>query len=587
MKTTMRTHTCGELGAAAIGTRAVLCGWVHRRRDHGGLIFIDLRDRWGLTQVVFNPAVAGPVHERAGTLRAEYVLKVAGEVRRRPAGTENPKLATGEVELAADEVEVLAPSASPPFTIESDAEAGEEVRLTYRYLDLRRPDLQRVLAMRHRAMLEARNYFDARGFLEIETPVLSKSTPEGARDYLVPSRTQPGSFFALPQSPQLMKQLLMVAGVDRYAQICKCFRDEDLRADRQPEFTQIDMEMSFAGEEDVIETIEGLMARLFRAVRGVEIRLPLPRITHAEALERYGTDKPDLRLGMEIRDAGDAVRGSSFNAFEAALAAGGCAKGIAVPGGASFTRSRLDGLVALAVGQGAAGLAWFKVTAGGLESPVAKFLRPGQAERLREAFGASPGDLLLVAADRPPVARAALSALRLRLGRELGLAREGDFRFAWIVEFPLFTFNEEGGRLESEHHPFTAPREEDIPLLDTEPLRARASSYDLVLNGSEVASGSVRIHREDLQRRVFGLLRIGEEAVRERFGFFLEALRYGAPPHAGIAVGLDRLVMLMAGRDTIRDVICFPKTQKASCLMTGSPSAVAPEQLRELHIRTV
>jgi len=441
--------------------------------------------------------------------------------------------------------------------------------------------------MRHRVALQARTYLDAEGFWEVETPVLTKSTPEGARDYLVPSRTQPGSFFALPQSPQLLKQLLMIAGIDRYFQICKCFRDEDLRADRQPEFTQIDLEMSFAGEEDIFRIIEGLMASIARAGRGAELTLPFPRLTYADAVDRFGADKPDLRFGMEMRDVSEIVRGSSFGVFEEALAAGGCVKGISAPGCASLSRSRIDGLVRHAVQHGAGGLAWFKAAGDGLESPVVKHLRQGQAQRLRQEMGAAEGDLLLLIADKPATARGALAALRSALGRDLGLAREGAFAFAWIVDFPLFTYNDEEKRLESEHHPFTAPKEEDMPLLDTDPLKVRSSSYDLVLNGYEVASGSVRIHREDLQHKIFTLLRLGEGVIRERFGFFLDALSYGAPPHAGIAVGLDRLVMLMAGRETIRDVIAFPKTQKASCLMTGSPSPVSPEQLKELHIRTV
>ncbi|MCX6338671.1 MAG: aspartate--tRNA ligase [Candidatus Aureabacteria bacterium] len=586
MENYARTHHCGELRGTHVGSRVRLCGWVHRRRDHGGLVFIDLRDREGITQVVFNPEIASDPHARAEELRSECVIAIAGAVRRRPPGTENTRLATGEVEVLANELLLLARAQTPPFSIESEEEVSEELRLKYRYLDLRRPELQHALKLRHRVMLETRNYFDSKGFLEIETPILTKSTPEGARDYLVPSRTQPGSFFALPQSPQLMKQLLMVAGMDRYFQICKCFRDEDLRADRQPEFTQIDLEMSFAREDDIFSVVEGLMARLFKIALGLEIPVPFARVAHADALARFGTDKPDLRFGMELRDVTEIVRGSRFNAFESVLAQGGRVKGIMVPGGASCSRSALDELTTFAAGHGAKGLAWFKVMADRLESPLVKFFQEEQVLRLREELGGSPaGGLILLVADTLPAVYAPLSALRNRLGRERGLIERTAFRFAWVVDFPLFTYNEEEKRLESEHHPFTSPKREDIPLLDDEPLKARSASYDLVLNGCEIGSGSVRIHEEKLQHKIFELLTLDERVIEERFGFFLEAFRYGAPPHAGFAIGLDRLVMIMAGRETIRDVIGFPKTQKASCLMTGSPSPVSPEQLRELQIR--
>ncbi len=582
---TMRTHWCGALNAGHAGERVSLCGWVHRRRDHGGLIFADLRDRSGLAQVVFNPEASAEIHARAESLRGEYVIAVSGAVRRRPPGTENPKLPSGEVELLADTLTVLARAQTPPFSVEDEGEVGEDLRLAYRYLDLRRPGLQKALETRHRAALEARNYLDARGFLEIETPILTKSTPEGARDYLVPSRTQPGTFFALPQSPQLLKQLLMVGGMERYFQICKCFRDEDLRADRQPEFTQVDMEMSIAGEEDVFEVVEGMLARVFSKTLGVELPVPFPRIAHLDAMERFGTDKPDLRFGLELKDVTGIMGGSAFRGFESALAEGGCVKGLAAPGCGSWSRSALDGLTAFATAQGAGGLAWFRVGAESLESPIAKFFGAEKLAGLRGALAAAAGDLILLVAAAPPVARATLSAIRNRLGRELTLAAAGEFRFAWITEFPLFTWNEEEKRLDSEHHPFTAPKAGEEALLDTEPLRVRSSSYDLVLNGCELGSGSVRIHDEGLQRRIFALLRLDDKVVEDRFGFFLAALRHGAPPHAGIALGLDRLVMLMAGRETIRDVIAFPKTQKASCPMTGSPSPVSPAQLKELHIR--
>ncbi|MCX6357651.1 MAG: aspartate--tRNA ligase [Candidatus Aureabacteria bacterium] len=585
MKLSMRTHTCGELRAGAIGHTVTLCGWVHRRRDHGGLIFIDLRDRWGLTQVVFNPESAAEAHRLAESLRSECVIAVTGTVGRRPAGTENRKLPTGEVELVAGSLTVLSRAQTTPFSIEGDDEVSEDLRLKYRYLDLRRPELQYALAVRHRIAMETRNYFDGEGFLEIETPILTKSTPEGARDYLVPSRTQPGSFFALPQSPQLMKQLLMVAGVERYVQICKCFRDEDLRADRQPEFTQIDIEMSFAGEDDIFDLVERLMARVFKTVLGVEIAIPFPRMTHADALGRFGSDKPDLRYGMELKNVTQLLTGSSFKTFASAIEAGGLVKGIAVPGSAGASRKELDDLTAFAVQQGARGLAWFKVRKDILESPIAKFFTPETLAALRAALGATEGDLILFVADAPKVVYAVLGSLRNRFGRTPGLVKDNTFHFSWVVDFPLVTYNKEEERFESEHHPFTAPKAEDIPLLETDPLSVRSSSYDLILNGCEIASGSVRIHDETLQHRIFKLLALKEEVIRERFGFFLEAFRYGAPPHAGLAIGLDRLVMLMTGRESIRDVISFPKTQKASCLMTGSPSPVSPEQLKELKIK--
>lgn len=587
MKQYTRTHTCGELRAEHAASRATLCGWVHRRRDHGGLIFIDLRDRWGITQVVFNPDIAPDVHAQAEGLRNEYVVAVTGTVRQRPPGTENPKLPTGGVELAAQTLSIFSRAAATPFSIEGEEEVSEELRLTYRYLDLRRPAIQHALEVRHRVMMETRNYFDANGFLEVETPVLTKSTPEGARDYLVPSRTQPGSFFALPQSPQLMKQLLMVAGLERYFQICKCFRDEDLRADRQPEFTQIDLEMSFVQEGDIFEVVEGLMARVFKAALGVALRIPFPRVTHAEALDRFGTDKPDCRFGMELRDVTELLRGTTFRGFAAAIAAGGRVKGMAVPGGGTLSRSTLDDLTRMAVQCGAKGLAWGRVQADGIESPIAKFFNAEQLAGLRQGLGAAEGDLLLLVADRVATVNACLSSLRCRLGHQLDLAKQKGFHFVWVIDFPLFVYNDEEKRHESEHHPFTAPKAADIPLLDSAPLSVRSSSYDLVLNGYEIASGSVRIHDEALQHKIFSLLKLGEDVITERFGFFLEALRYGAPPHAGLAVGLDRLVMIMTERESIRDVIGFPKTQKASCLMTGSPSPVSPEQLKELRIKTV
>jgi aspartyl-tRNA synthetase len=592
VSTYKRTHNCGELRTGHVGKRVTLCGWVHRRRDHGGLIFIDVRDRFGLTQVVFNPEVAASSHRSAEDLRNEYVICVTGTVRRRPPETANPKLATGEIELMAEALNVLARAKVPPFEIEEESGVGEDIRLKYRYIDLRRPSLQYALALRHRVAIETRNYFDTQGFLEIETPFLTKSTPEGARDYLVPSRTQPGSFFALPQSPQLMKQLLMIAGLDRYFQICKCFRDEDLRADRQPEFSQIDFEMSFADEEDVFRITEGLMAHLFKQVMGVEISTPFERLVHHDALERFGTDKPDLRFGMEIVDVTEIVKDSEFKVFQSALSDGGRIRGFVAPQCFDVSRPEIQLFTQLAIDCGAKGLAWFKFKDGELKSPIAKYFTKEELRALREKTGAmeSRGDLILLVADRDEVSNAALSSLRnfiagTFLAGDRSVMQEDVYKFAWIVDFPLFVYNEEEKRYESEHHPFTAPKPEDIPLLDKDPLKARAASYDLVLNGCELGSGSVRIHDEELQHKVFKILKLDENVIRERFGFFLEALRYGAPPHAGAAYGLDRLVMIMAKRETIRDVISFPKTQKASCLMTGSPSPVSPDQLKELNIR--
>jgi aspartyl-tRNA synthetase len=580
-----RTVYCGRLRPEHIGQEVVLCGWVHRRRDHGGLVFVDLRDREGLAQVVINPEGSVEAHAKADALRAEYVLSVRGTVRRRPEGTENPNLPTGEVEVAAAELTVLNESKPIPFSLEDDADVAESVRLKYRYLDLRRPSVQSNFMLRARLARTVREYLFENGFLEIETPVLTKSTPEGARDYLVPSRVNPGMFYALPQSPQLFKQILMISGYDRYAQIVKCFRDEDLRADRQPEFTQIDAEMSFVDREDVFAMFEGMMARAFRDVLGRELPVPIPRLSYREAMDRFGVDKPDTRFGLEIFDCTEPLSKSGFRVFAEAAAKGGFIRGISVPGLAESSRSEIAALEEVAKIGGAAGLAWFKVAADGLTSPLAKFFGEEQLAALRERAGAKPGDLLLLVADRFDVVCASLGRLRLHLGEKLGLIDPSRYDLLWVTDFPMFEWDAEEKRWAAMHHPFTSPLDEDLPLLDTDPGKARAKAYDMVLNGSEIGGGSIRIHRKDVQSKVFGLLSIGPEEARVKFGFLLEALEFGAPPHGGIAFGLDRLAMIFSGAGSLRDVIAFPKTQKATCLMTDAPSEVDARQLRELSIR--
>ncbi|KUK11822.1 MAG: Aspartate--tRNA ligase [Moorella sp. 60_41] len=579
-----RTHGCGELRKEHAGLEVVLAGWVHRRRDHGGLIFMDLRDRSGMVQVVFNPEVSEQAFTKAEALRGEYVVTVAGEVGIRPEGTANPNLATGEVEVYARDLRLLNVAKVPPFYIANNLEVDEALRLRYRYLDLRRPEMQRLLELRHRTTKAIRDFLDGRGFWEIETPMLTKSTPEGARDFLVPSRLHPGEFFALPQSPQLFKQVLMVAGVERYFQIVRCFRDEDLRADRQPEFTQLDMEMSFVRREDVMGITEELLAYVFGRVLGVKLDLPFPRLTYREAMTRYGSDKPDLRFGLEIKDISDLVKNSGFRVFAEVVGRGGVVRGIRVPGCSTYSRRELDELTQLAGTFGAKGLAWMAVEGEGIRSPIVKFFASGELQSIRERMEARPGDLLLFVADQEDTAASALGALRLEIGRRLGLMDDGRLAFAWIVDFPLLEYDQEEGRYKAVHHPFTSPREEDLPLLDREPLKAKALAYDVILNGVELGGGSIRIHRRDVQEKMFGLLGLSAEEAREKFGFLLEAFEYGAPPHGGIALGLDRLVMLMGGRETIRDVIPFPKTQSATCLMTGAPGPVTAEQLKELHL---
>ncbi|MDI6869985.1 MAG: aspartate--tRNA ligase [Bacillota bacterium] len=589
-ETFYRTHAAGTLRAQDAGNLVRLAGWVHRRRDHGGLIFIDLRDRSGIVQVVFNPTVP-EAFALAEKLRNEYVIGVAGRVERRPPGAENPKLLTGEIEVHAERLELFAEAKTPPFPIADYTEVDESVRLRYRYLDLRRPEMQANLILRHRATKAVRDYFDARGFLEIETPMLTRSTPEGARDYLVPSRLHPGSFYALPQSPQLFKQLLMVAGYERYFQVVRCFRDEDLRADRQPEFTQIDVEMSFVEAEDVRREIEGLMGHLFRVTLGKEVPTPFPRLTWHEAVDRYGSDKPDLRFGMEIVDVSEAVKSSAFQVFAGAVAAGGRVKAITVKEQAGMSRRDLDGLVELARSCGAKGLAWLTLSPEeGVKSPIAKFLTEAELDALLRLAQAEPGDLVLLVADTWEVASVTLGQLRLELGRRLGLADPRQLAFAWVVEFPLLEWDRDEKRWVAMHHPFTAPLDADLPLLEEggeAAGRARAKCYDLVLNGIELGSGSIRIHRRDVQEKMFRALGLPEAEVREKFGYLLEAFEYGPPPHGGIALGFDRLVMLMAGCDSIREVIAFPKTQSASDLLTQAPAPVSPAQLRELSLKVV
>jgi aspartyl-tRNA synthetase len=569
---------CGSLRAGDAGREVELYGWVGRRRDHGGLIFIDLRDRWGAVQVVFNPATTPDAHATASDLRAEYVVRVRGVVQRRPEGSENPNLPTGEVEVHAQEVEVLNSSKTPPFPIEGDQEPDETVRLKYRYLDLRRPRMQHILRVRHRVNQITHAYFDEHDFLEVETPMLTKSTPEGARDFLVPSRMYPGSFYALPQSPQQMKQLLMVAGVQRYYQIARCLRDEDLRADRAAEFTQLDVEMSFNDENDVFTIIEGWIARLWKEILDVDVPRPWPRMSMGEALLRYGTDKPDLRFEMEIADLNEVLARSEARIFRSALDSGGIVRGLAVPGGRDMSRRELDELATLARGAGGAGLAWLP---GG---PLDKFITPEEMQGILRATGGGADDIVLIAADRKRRAEKVMGLIRSEVARRRGLIREGEWRFLWI--HPMFLFDEDDeGNLTYGHHPFTRPMEEDLPLLETRPYEVRAHAYDIVCNGYELASGSLRIHDRAMQERVFQLLGLSDETIRARFGHLLEAFEFGVPPHGGIAPGLDRIVMLLVGTDNIRDVIAFPKTQSMLDLMMDAPSPVDDQQLRELGIQ--
>ncbi len=582
-----RTHTCGALNEQNIGETVMLMGWVHRRRDLGGLIFIDLRDRYGLTQLVFDPQLSEPTHEKAKKLRGEYVIAVRGQVRPRPEGMQNEKLATGAIEVAVDALKILNPAVTPPFGVDEPKAISEELRLKYRYLDLRNQRMQRNLLLRHRTYQAVRGFLCGQGFVEVETPFLMRSTPEGARDYLVPSRIHRGKFYALPQSPQTYKQILMIAGLDRYFQIVRCFRDEDLRHDRQPEFTQIDLEMSFVERDHVLDLVEGLVRHVFQAVLGVELARPFPRLTYAEARARYGTDKPDLRYGLEIVDVTDLVRHSDFKVFAGAAQAGGRVLGLALEKGAGYSRKRIDELTAYITAQGAKGLVAIKVGESGWESPLAKFFDETQIADINRAFGARSGDLLLLVADQLEPAQTHLGALRSRLAQDENLIPPDRYELVWITDFPLLEFDETAGRFVARHHPFTAPLDEDVALLETAPEQARAKAYDLVLNGYEIAGGSIRIHTRALQNQMFSLLNIGKEEAKEKFGFLLEAFEYGAPPHGGIAFGFDRLVMLLAGERSIREVIAFPKTNSALSLMDGAPSAVSEEQLKELGLKLV
>ncbi|MEW6078849.1 MAG: aspartate--tRNA ligase [Thermodesulfobacteriota bacterium] len=580
-----RTHHCNALNAGMVNSQVVLTGWVQRRRDHGGVIFIDLRDRFGLTQVVFNPERNKVVHEKAHVIRNEFVIGVRGTVAARPQDMINPNLATGEIEVLADELLILNTADNPPFMIEDRVDVSENVRLQNRHIDLRRPGMQRNLISRYRAAMAARQYLDGQGFLDIETPFLTRNTPEGARDYLVPSRVNPGNFYALPQSPQLFKQLLMVAGFDRYYQIVKCFRDEDLRADRQPEFTQIDMEMSFIGEEDIMAIGEGLVAAIIRAITGREVSLPFDRMTYDDAMAAYGLDKPDLRFGLELHDITDIMAGSQFKVFADAVKKGGIVKAMNVKGGEKFTRKELDDFTAYAAIFRAKGLAWIKVREDGWQSPIVKFFSDSEKAALTERLSMEVGDLVLFGADRATIVNDALGNLRNHVAEKMGLISKDEMRFIWVTDFPFFEYDETEKRYQAKHHPFTAPNPEDMDKLETDPEAVRSRAYDLVLNGTEIGGGSIRIHNRQIQERLFSALGLKPEEYEAKFGFLLKALASGAPPHGGMAMGFDRLIMMLCGEDSIRNVIAFPKTQKAACLLTDAPSEIGRAQLDELFLK--
>lgn len=586
----LKTHNCGELRAAHVGQEVTLAGWVNRRRDHGGLIFVDLRDRSGIVQVVANPDNSPDAHATLQQVRSEYVLQVEGVVQARPEGLTNPDMSTGEIEVVTHGVTILNPAKTPPFYIYDDSPVDESLRLKYRYLDLRRPRMQRNLILRHRVVKYIRDFLDERGFIEIETPILFKTTPEGARDYLVPSRVHPGKFYALPQSPQQLKQLLMVAGYERYFQIARCFRDEDQRGDRQPEFTQLDLEMSFVEREDVMALTEELMVGIIETCSDRQLLFkPFPRLTYAEAMRRFGTDRPDMRFGMELVDISDLVARCGFGIFSKTVAAGGQVRGIRVPGCGAYSRRQVDELTALAQQAGAKGLAWLSLgqEAGEVRSSFAKFLTEDEVTAVIERVEAEAGDLLLFVADHPSIVGATLSELRLELGERLGLCDRKVLACCWVIDFPLFEWNEDEQRWDPSHHLFTAPAKEDLPLLYTDPGAARGQQYDLVINGEETGGGSIRIYQHEVQEKVFELIGLNAEVARERFGHMLEAFVHGTPPHGGIAPGIDRLVMLLAGEPNIREVIAFPKTQQAADLMASAPSPADPEQLEELHIQVV
>jgi aspartyl-tRNA synthetase len=588
-----KTHTCGQLRAGDVGKKVNLAGWVHSYRDHGNLVFVDLRDRDGLVQLVFDPDTQPEAHKLARGLRCEWVIAVTGLVRPRSEGMANPKLATGEIEVIIEKIEVLNSSITPQFEIDNAEKVSEETRLENRYIDLRRPVMLKNIHIRHRVTKIVRDYFDKAGFWEVETPMLAKSTPEGARDFLVPSRSYKGCFYALPQSPQLFKQILMVSGVEKYFQIVRCFRDEDPRADRQAEFTQIDVEMSFVDRDDVIGVHEKMVAEVWEEILGVKVPLPMPRITFEEAMRDFGTDRPDIRFDMKLKNISDVAQQCEFRLFNTTVQAGGIVKGICAPGGSKYSRSDIEKTLTNFVGDyGAKGLAWFKVNKSGdtgrleLASSIAKFFSPDQQKQIIERFEANDGDLILLVAGDKATVNKALAPLRIRLGRELKLFDTSTFAFLWVIDFPLFEWNEDEHRFDCLHHPFTSPVPEDIEKLETDPAGVCSQAYDIVVNGSEIGGGSIRIHNPKVQQKVFDLLNISKQEAEDRFGFFLRALGYGAPPHGGIAFGLDRMIMLLAGTDNIRDVIAFPKTQRGQCLLTDAPSPVRKEQLDELNLKT-